>query len=116
MYEETEGKINIQCIPSIATAGDFTWKSSNTNVVRVDEKGKLIAGKRGSAVVTVTSKSNSEISKKCRVTVKPFIQATGININPEVLNIDDGEEGKIKVEVLPEDCLLYTSPSPRDCS
>lgn len=103
MYEETEGKINIQCIPSIATAGDFTWKSSNINVVRVDENGKLTAGKRGSAVVTVTSKSNSEISKKCRVTVKPFIQATGISINPEVLNVDDGEEGKIEVEVLPEE-------------
>lgn len=103
MYETEEKNMNIQYVPYIATSNDVIWKSSNTNVVKVDEKGKLTAGITGSAVVTVTSKSNGNISKKCRVTVEPYIHVTGIKIVPNEMNIDDGEEGKIVVDVLPEE-------------
>lgn len=103
MYEDTEQYMEVEYIPSMTSDNDVTWKSSNTNVVKVDEKGKLTAGKSGSAIVTVTSKSDSEISSKCRVTVKPYIHVTGIEIIPKELNIDDGEEGNLTVKVLPED-------------
>lgn len=103
MYEGEEENIDISYVPDIATNNDVTWKSSNTNVVKIDENGKIKAGNIGSAVITVTSKNDVKISKKCRVTVKPYIQVTGIKITPNELNIDDGEEGKFIVNVSPEE-------------
>ncbi len=103
MYEGEEKDMDIQYVPSIATSHEVLWKSSNTNVVKVDENGKLSAGTIGSAVITVSCKNNEKIIKKCRVTVKPYIKVTGIKITPNDLNIDDGEEGKFNVEVFPEE-------------
>lgn len=106
MYEYTEERMEVQYIPSVIVGSDFTWNSSNTNVVRVDETGKLTAGSKGSAVVTVTSKSDSKISKKCRVTVKPYIPVTGIKIIPDKTETDNGCLGKIKVEIIPSDASV----------
>jgi uncharacterized protein YjdB len=106
MYEDTEQDMEIQYIPDIAIHGDFLWKSSNTNVVKVDGNGKLMAGKKGSAVVTVTSVSDSSITKKCRVTVRPYIPVTGIKIIPDKTEADNGVLGKIKVQIIPEDASV----------
>lgn len=106
MYEDTEEDMDIQYVPSIAVHSDFIWKSSNTNVVKVNAEGKLTAGKKGSAVVTVTSKSNPKISKKCRVTVRPYIAVTGIKIIPDKTEVDNGILGKIKVEIIPADASV----------
>ena len=106
MYEDTEESLNIQYVPGIAAIGDFSWKSSNTNVVKVDGNGKLSAGKSGSAVVTVTSRSNTKISKKCRVTVRPYIAVTGIKIIPDRTEVENGVLGKISVEIIPENASI----------
>ena len=106
MYEDTEQNMDIKYIPGTATSHEVTWKSSNINVVKVDSKGKLTAGKSGSAVITVTSKSNAKISKKCRVTVKPYIAVTGIKIIPDKTEVDNGQMGKIKVEIIPSNASV----------
>lgn len=106
MYEDTEQNINVKYVPSVAAIGDFTWKSSNTNVAIVDEKGKLTARKSGSAVITVISKSNKNITKKCRVTVRPYIAVTGIKITPDKTEVDNGVMGKIKVEIIPSNASV----------
>lgn len=106
MYEDTEQDMEIQYVPDIAIHGEFVWKSSNTNVVKVDGNGKLTAGKKGSAVVTVTSVSDSSITKKCRVTVRPYIPVTGIKIIPDKTEADNGVLGKIKVQIIPEDASV----------
>jgi len=46
------------------------WVSSNPDVVSVDETGKLMALKAGSAKVTVSSVDGSTDTSTCRITVK----------------------------------------------
>ncbi len=106
MYEDTEEMMNIQYVPSVAGIGEFSWQSSNTNVVKISGNGKLTAGKKGSAVVTVTSKSNPKITKKCRVRVKPYIPVTGIKIIPDKTETENGVLGKIEVEIIPSDASV----------
>lgn len=103
MYENTQKDMEIKFVPSLAANRDIICKSSNTNVVKVDVNGKLTAGVKGIATVTLTSKNDTSISKKCRVTVKPYIHVTGIRVLPKELNIDDGEEGNLTIEVLPQE-------------
>ena len=55
--------------PADATNRAVTWKSSNKNVVKVSSGGKLTALKKGTAVITVTTKDGRFIAE-CTVTVK----------------------------------------------
>ena len=45
----------------------ITFKSSNKKVATVDAKGKIVAKKKGKAVITVKA---GKVSKTCTVTVK----------------------------------------------
>ncbi|MBQ9195689.1 MAG: SH3 domain-containing protein [Clostridia bacterium] len=53
--------------PSNATDKSVTWKSSNTNVVTVDNNGNITTWEAGYAVVTATSENG--ISGTCSITV-----------------------------------------------
>ncbi len=106
MYEDTQQYMDVKYIPNIAPIIKITWKSSNTNVVKVDAQGKLTAGKRGSAVVTMIADSSPAIQKQCRVTVKPYIPVTGIKITPDKTETDNGVLGKISVEIIPSDASV----------
>ncbi len=59
-------------IESLLVSSDKTqsisWKSSNSSVVTVNQKGKLSAKKIGSAVISVTTKSG--LKATCKITVK----------------------------------------------
>lgn len=57
--------------PSDATNKSVVWKSSDTSVVSVDSKGKIVAKNFGTATITCTSKENSKLSVKCTVKVLP---------------------------------------------
>ena len=46
------------------------WRSSNDSVVKVYSNGKIKALKKGTATVWAISKSNTDVFKKCKVTVK----------------------------------------------
>ena len=58
----------LKALLSKGSAGTVTYQSSNRGVVSVSTKGKLTAGKKGTAVVTVKTYNNKTV--KVKVTVK----------------------------------------------
>lgn len=50
------------------------FKTSNKKVATVNSKGQIVAKKKGTATITVTSKSNSKAKATCKVTVKDVIK------------------------------------------
>ena len=65
-------------LPLDATDRSVTFKSSNEKIVLVSQKGVVTARANGTAVITVTSRSNPSIHASCKVTVpKPSVKISG---------------------------------------
>ena len=87
--------------PSNATNTKVTWKSSNQNIVTVDNNGKITAVKPGSATITVISNDGGHVST-CKVTVEALTKnVTNITLDKKELNIVAGEKATLKVTVNP---------------
>lgn len=89
-----------------------SWKSSNTKIVKVNNKGKITAqSKKGKATVTVTLKSG--LSKKITVVVqKNTVACTGISLNKSSLSLKKGKTFTLKPAIKPITCvqkIRYTS-------
>ena len=63
-------KLKATVTPKNATNKKVTYSSSNKKVAAVSSSGKITAKKKGKATITVTSKSNPKIKKKCKIVVK----------------------------------------------
>ncbi len=48
---------------------EVKWKSSNSKVAEVSDKGKVSAKKAGTATITAVSKTNSKIKATCKIRV-----------------------------------------------
>ena len=72
------------------------WISSNNNVAKVDANGQVTAVGTGSCFITVTSKANSSINTRCKITVA---QPEGI------------AEALIINEIMPANVDVYIDPS-----
>lgn len=59
--------------PAKATNKILTWKSSDENVATIDNEGKLTALKKGSTIITATSKDGNKVAT-CTVTVVDDIE------------------------------------------
>lgn len=55
--------------PLNTTYREVTFKSSNSNIVSIDKRGKMTAKKSGSCYITITSKYDKSIFVKVKVTV-----------------------------------------------
>lgn len=103
VYEQNSASLEALVYPRIATNQKINFTTSNSNAVTVDESGTAYGKHRGEAVVTAASAENDSITAKCRLTIKPYVPVTGISIEPQTLEIEDGTAGKITAHVLPED-------------
>ena len=56
--------------PKNANNKAVSWKSSNSRIVTVNSKGKVIAKKRGTCYITATAKDGSKKSAKCKIVIK----------------------------------------------
>lgn len=56
-------------LPDNASNKKLVWSSSNTDVVTVDDSGKVTALKEGSATVTAKTTDGSNLSASCEITV-----------------------------------------------
>ena len=72
-------KLKAMVTPSDASDPAVTWKSSNPDVVRVDQNGNITALKYGKAEITVTSKDNAKATAKCTVQTR-FNDVAGTNV------------------------------------
>ena len=71
-------------LPENATNKDLSWKSSNTSVAIVDNKGKVTALGKGKAVISATSKDGSQVIGSFLLKVVPEEK----EVNEVVLSID----------------------------
>lgn len=94
------GKINASVVPSNATSLYLGYKSSNGNIVSVDDDGNVKAKAVGEANVTVTT-SNS-ISKVVHVKVnRRVVEATDISFDQSNLKLNVGDTAKISYTITP---------------
>lgn len=101
-FEGESGRLDVSVIPENATDQRLRFESSNTNVVTVDSNGDFKAAGVGTAVITAVSLQDPDCMAKCRMTIKPFIPVTGIEIKPDHLTLKDGDVGDLAIKVLPE--------------
>ncbi len=89
--EEPTIKLEASVYPENSTNKNVTWKSSDNNVVTVDENGVITAIGDGSATITAVSKSNQYALDTCGVTVEGFSQeATPILFDK--IDFENGDE------------------------
>ena len=91
----TSTKLNVSVTPADFTA-NVGWKSSNTDVVTVDSKGKIQARSVGSAVVKVSAGS---VSASCKITVVQPV--TRISLNRSSVSMNAGETFQLTASVQP---------------
>jgi Bacterial surface proteins containing Ig-like domains len=87
-------------LPENATDKTIEWKSSNTNVVTVDNQGKVVAVNEGDAVVKVITKDGNK-TFECKVSV--VIKPSGITLNKSTLELYEGNDEMLKATVDPKD-------------
>ena len=88
--------------PASADNGKVIWKTSNANIVKVDENGNITAVGYGDATITVTT-DDGGYSKTCIVTVPKVVNVTGIQLSKTSVTVKEGRTSAIEVKVLPED-------------
>lgn len=96
-------------IPSYAKVDNEFWTSSNENVAKVDQTGKVTAVSAGTAVITV--RLNGMYETKTTVTVRNAVQSVQLNRSSLTLRLDEGSE-KLNYVLLPsgsEASVVWTS-------
>lgn len=83
--------------PSDTTDKTLTWKSSNTDVVTVSEKGVIKAVSKGEATITVTTAHGKKAT--CKVTVKQPV--TSVKLSATAITVYMGETAKFSASARP---------------
>lgn len=100
--KDETAQLTAEVIPSYADNTRVKWKSSDENVVTVDEKGKVTAVGNGTATITVTSVSGN-YTATVAVTVKIPVEIARITIEAEKETLTKiGESTELKVKIEPE--------------
>ena len=102
--------LNFTTSPEYITDEIF-WKSSDTSVVTVSDKGVLKAVGVGTATIKLNV---GNVSASCKVTVVQPI--TGISLNKSSLSLNGGESFELKAKITPSDAfnkeIIWESSDP----
>lgn len=104
--------------PDDATDKTVTWSSSDSQIAKVDETGKVMAIKEGEATITATA---GEKTASCKVTVnKKVIAAESVSLDKTELSLFEGESAKLAATVKPDNAsdktITWSSGSPEIAS
>lgn len=96
----------VSVVPADTTQSKaLNWTSSDTNIVTVDNNGKVTAVKEGTVTITATSVANNTISATCEVTVTTGtggeVLITGVSIDRQNAALKVGETTDLKASVTP---------------
>ena len=106
--EETEVSVvdrtskNLTLIVSPSDALNvFSWKSSNEDVVSVNNDGRVWGENVGTAIITVTSTDGTNLSDSCKVVVTPALTSS-IKLRTSNVSINKNETYKLVATILPD--------------
>jgi 2',3'-cyclic-nucleotide 2'-phosphodiesterase (5'-nucleotidase family)/uncharacterized protein YjdB len=96
--------------PSTAENKNVTWTSSNPAVATVDAKGKVVAKKAGTAVITVKTVSGNKTAK-CTITVVEPVKS--VKLSATKLTLKVGQKSTLKAMINPSNAtnkkVVWTS-------
>lgn len=95
------GQLTATVAPANATNKAVSWSSDNTDVVTVDNTGKVTAVKAGTANITVKTTDGAK-SAKCVVTVKnASVPVTGISLDKAEASVEEEATTQLTATVTP---------------
>ena len=93
--------------PANATDKSVTWTSSDPPVAAIDN-GEILAGKPGTATITVKTKDGGKTAT-CKVTVESGdVAVTGVSLDKTELTLKSGGKATLTATVTPEDATDKT--------
>lgn len=99
--EKASSKLTINYSPSNATNKKITWKSSNTNVVKVDANGNVSGINPGSATITVVSNDGGHVAT-CKITVEALSKkVSSVSLDKTELILIAGSEDTLTATINP---------------
>ena len=93
----TSGKLRYTTEPRVFSDRIVEWKSSNPEIITVNDVGEIKALSQGKSVISVIT----EKSKKFDVEVKSYIKIEALVISSENLKIEKTKTAQLKVEFIP---------------
>lgn len=101
-------------LPDDAYDKGITWSSSDETVATVDQSGKVVAKKSGTADITVKSVAVPSVIKSCKITVKTPVESVQLDSPQTVLEISKTKQ--LTATILPEDAdnknIKWTTSDP----
>jgi len=94
--------IDAQALPENASEKELTYKSSDEDVVTVDDKGVIKGIKKGTAVIVINSVNG--IEEECKITVKQPVK--GIDLSKTNIELTVGGNATLKATLIPKDADL----------
>ncbi len=89
-----------------ATNKQLEWYSSDSNILTVDEKGRIKGKKLGTATITVVATDGSEAEASCVVRVCRLV--TSIELNQSYITLVQGKSYNLKAKVSPSNATYKT--------
>lgn len=90
--------LNAQTLPLSISDGAVTYTSDNSNIASVDDKGIVVANKKGTCTITATS-IDGGYTATCEVTVTQPVEA--LTLEKHELNLRVGETGRLYAQIVP---------------
>ena len=96
--------VHAEVCPEDTTNPNVEWYSSNESVATVNvDSGLVVAQGAGTATITARVTDGSDVRGECLLTVNPPIPVTGIEVCPESLTMNVGEEADLCYNICPSD-------------
>lgn len=103
-------------LPTNANNKKVKWSSSNTKVASVDSNGKVTLKNAGTATITATSVSGTNVKRTCTITVNQSVEKLNLNQNSISRYSDNLTPVQLTAEPLPANAfnkaVTWTSDNP----
>lgn len=112
--------LSVNIIPNNANNEDIIWKSSNPNLVSIDDKGnaKIIGNQDAEVIVTAETK-DSKVKTDLKLIIKKIeqiINVKGIELDSQKITLKYGDTIQLKANVIPENAtnknIVWTTSNP----
>ena len=105
LFIDSSYTFNVSHTPSNLSAPNYVWTSSDENILKISQTGKVIAISEGVVKITVTA-PDLDLKSECTITVSD-VKATSISFLHDNIEITIGNEHPILYTILPKNTNLY---------